>query len=244
MLRRNRSVSPVRREPTLDMPSRSAAPDRIYAWRAGPSFTCGARPAPRAFASDDGRGLAEPVREGEVDATTDSECHDMARRFAPAPPAADEEPDAGTPRFRLRRAPGYAGLRSDAGPERKPAGAGGPTRRFSPFRPRLPPRSPAAPEGKAGQKPIWPGSVPAPPEEAAPDRPHRRAPGEELYSRAVAIVRADRKATTEYLQQRLGIRYMRAADLIERMEQEGILGAPARNGMRPILRRMPRTRIV
>jgi S-DNA-T family DNA segregation ATPase FtsK/SpoIIIE len=60
----------------------------------------------------------------------------------------------------------------------------------------------------------------------------------------VAIVRADRKASTEYLQQRLGIRYMRAADLIERMEQEGILGAPVRNGTRPILRRIPRSRIV
>ena len=70
----------------------------------------------------------------------------------------------------------------------------------------------------------------------------RRPPGEELYVRAVAIVRTDRKASTEYLQQRLGIRYMRAADLIERMEQEGILGAPVRNGTRPILRRPPRSR--
>jgi hypothetical protein len=65
-------------------------------------------------------------------------------------------------------------------------------------------------------------------------RVHR--PGsEELYGRAVAIVLADRKATNEYLQKRLTIGYMAAADLIERMEQEGILGAPVYNGMRPIL---------
>jgi S-DNA-T family DNA segregation ATPase FtsK/SpoIIIE len=51
----------------------------------------------------------------------------------------------------------------------------------------------------------------------------------------VAIVLRDRKASKEYLQQRLTIGYMRASDLVERMEYEGILGAPVYNGVRPIL---------
>lgn len=249
LFRRSHSVSPVRREPTLDMPSRSSSPDRIAAWRAGPAFDRRVRPAEGAFARADGARFPEPAREAELDGTADMDCHDMARRFAPEPPAPDEPPGVQIPRFRLRRAPNPGSIeRQDLEPaesERGTPRAGGATRRYSPFRPKLPARSPAAPGGKAEPKPIWPGSVPVPTEVAVPHGPHRRPRGEELlYSRAVAIVRGDRKASTEYLQQRLGIRYMRAADLIERMEQEGILGAPVRNGTRPILRRMPRSRIV
>jgi DNA segregation ATPase FtsK/SpoIIIE, S-DNA-T family len=66
-------------------------------------------------------------------------------------------------------------------------------------------------------------------------RPQSLPGGDDLYGRAVAIVLDDRKASANYLQQRLAIGYMRAADLIERMEREGILGAPVYNGMRPIL---------
>lgn len=66
-------------------------------------------------------------------------------------------------------------------------------------------------------------------------RPQSLPGGDDLYGRAVAIVLDDRKATANYLQQRLAIGYMRATDLIERMEREGILGAPVYNGMRPIL---------
>ena len=57
-------------------------------------------------------------------------------------------------------------------------------------------------------------------------------------------MRAQRKASTTYLQQSLGIGYMRAADLIERMEREGIVGAPVHNGIRPILTAPSGTRIV
>jgi DNA segregation ATPase FtsK/SpoIIIE-like protein len=96
-------------------------------------------------------------------------------------------------------------------------------------------------------KPVWPGSVPAA-AEVQVEPAHRFAPGptvgDELYGRAVAVVRADRKASAEYLQQRLGIAYMRAADLIDRMEQEGIVGPPAHNGQRPILSGLPRARTV
>jgi len=57
----------------------------------------------------------------------------------------------------------------------------------------------------------------------------------DLYASAVDIVLKDRKPTTSYLQRRLGIGYNRAASLIERMEQEGIVGAPGRTGRREIL---------
>ncbi|MBI4724398.1 MAG: hypothetical protein HY765_05300 [Rhodomicrobium sp.] len=59
--------------------------------------------------------------------------------------------------------------------------------------------------------------------------------GRDLYDQAVEIVLRDRKPTTSYLQRRLGIGYNRAASLIERMEQEGIVGAPGRTGRREIL---------
>jgi DNA segregation ATPase FtsK/SpoIIIE, S-DNA-T family len=61
------------------------------------------------------------------------------------------------------------------------------------------------------------------------------AEGVDLYQQAVHIVTRDRKATTSYLQRRLQIGYNRAASLIERMEQEGIIGLPNHAGKREIL---------
>ncbi len=55
------------------------------------------------------------------------------------------------------------------------------------------------------------------------------------YDQAVAIVLRDGKASTSYVQRRLGIGYNRAASLIERMEQEGIIGAANHAGKREIL---------
>ncbi len=60
--------------------------------------------------------------------------------------------------------------------------------------------------------------------------------GEDLYTRAVRLVLDDGKASTSYIQRRLGIGYNRAADLIERMEDEGWIGPPGPGGRRPILR--------
>jgi S-DNA-T family DNA segregation ATPase FtsK/SpoIIIE len=57
----------------------------------------------------------------------------------------------------------------------------------------------------------------------------------DLYGRAVAIVRSERKASASYLQRHLGIGYNRAADLIERMEREGIVSAPKMGGRRQVL---------
>jgi S-DNA-T family DNA segregation ATPase FtsK/SpoIIIE len=58
---------------------------------------------------------------------------------------------------------------------------------------------------------------------------------DDLYDMAVAIVLRDRKASTSYIQRRLSIGYNRAADLIERMETEGLIGAANSTGRREIL---------
>ncbi|MEP0322362.1 FtsK/SpoIIIE family DNA translocase [Bauldia litoralis] len=57
----------------------------------------------------------------------------------------------------------------------------------------------------------------------------------DLYDRAVAIVARDRKASTSYIQRRLSIGYNRAASIIERMENEGVVGAANHAGKREIL---------
>lgn len=63
-----------------------------------------------------------------------------------------------------------------------------------------------------------------------------RAPSEgDLYDRAVAIVLRDRKASTSYIQRRLQIGYNRAADIIERMEREGLVSAANPVGKRDVL---------
>jgi S-DNA-T family DNA segregation ATPase FtsK/SpoIIIE len=61
------------------------------------------------------------------------------------------------------------------------------------------------------------------------------AEGADLYQQAVQIVTRDRKASTSYIQRRLQIGYNRAASLIERMEQEGVVGQPNHAGKREIL---------
>ena len=61
------------------------------------------------------------------------------------------------------------------------------------------------------------------------------AEGGDLYQQAVAVVTRDRKASTSYIQRRLQIGYNRAASLMERMEQEGIVGQPNHAGKREIL---------
>ncbi len=55
------------------------------------------------------------------------------------------------------------------------------------------------------------------------------------YDQAVAVVLRDRKASTSYIQRRLGIGYNRAASIIERMEQEGVVGPANHAGKREIL---------
>jgi len=59
--------------------------------------------------------------------------------------------------------------------------------------------------------------------------------GDALYDRAVAVVLRDRKVSTSYVQRRLQIGYNRAATLIERMEEEGVISQANHAGKREIL---------
>ncbi|MBS7541939.1 DNA translocase FtsK [Ancylobacter oerskovii] len=59
-------------------------------------------------------------------------------------------------------------------------------------------------------------------------------PGD-LYDQAVAVVMRDRKASTSYIQRRLQIGYNRAASIMERMENEGLVGPANHAGKREII---------
>ncbi len=61
--------------------------------------------------------------------------------------------------------------------------------------------------------------------------------GDDLYDRAVALVCAERKASTSFVQRHLQIGYNRAARLIERMESEGVIGPANHVGKREVLGR-------
>ena len=58
---------------------------------------------------------------------------------------------------------------------------------------------------------------------------------EDLYAQAVAIVQNDKKASTSYIQRKLRIGYNRAASLIDKMEEEGIISAADHVGRREVL---------
>ncbi|ESQ85642.1 cell division protein FtsK [Asticcacaulis sp. AC466] len=59
--------------------------------------------------------------------------------------------------------------------------------------------------------------------------------GDDLYDKAVYYVTFDRKASTSYIQRKLQIGYNRAASLMEKMEQEGVVGPANHVGKRDIL---------
>ena len=61
------------------------------------------------------------------------------------------------------------------------------------------------------------------------------ANSDDPYDQAVAIVLRDRKASTSYIQRRLSVGYNKAASLIERMEQEGLISPANHAGKREIL---------
>ena len=58
---------------------------------------------------------------------------------------------------------------------------------------------------------------------------------DQLFQQAVQAVVRDKKVSTSYIQRRLGIGYNRAASIIERMEDEGIVGPANHAGKREIL---------
>ncbi len=73
------------------------------------------------------------------------------------------------------------------------------------------------------------------PAAADDDGPASLDDGDDLYARATAIVLRDQKASTSYLQRRMAIGYNRAADLIERMEREGLISPANSVGKRFVL---------
>ena len=58
---------------------------------------------------------------------------------------------------------------------------------------------------------------------------------DELYSKAIEIIKLEKKASTSFLQRRLQIGYNRAARIMEMMEKEGIVGQANHVGKREIL---------
>ena len=63
----------------------------------------------------------------------------------------------------------------------------------------------------------------------------QQSDGDDLYNQAVNIVRENNKATTSFIQRKLRIGYNRAADLIEKMEADGVIGPADHVGKRNVL---------
>ena len=59
---------------------------------------------------------------------------------------------------------------------------------------------------------------------------YMRPGDDDIMRRALEVVILDRKASTSYLQRRLKIGYNRAAELVEQMEDRGIVGPPSGSG--------------
>ncbi|MGI9461230.1 MAG: DNA translocase FtsK 4TM domain-containing protein [Alphaproteobacteria bacterium] len=59
--------------------------------------------------------------------------------------------------------------------------------------------------------------------------------GEDMYSRAVEVVRREKKASTSFLQRHLQIGYNRAANLMEQLEKNGVVSPANHSGKREVL---------
>ncbi len=59
--------------------------------------------------------------------------------------------------------------------------------------------------------------------------------GQSLYSQAKALVISEQRASVSMLQRAFKIGYNRAAELIEKMEVQGVVTAPSHNGLREVL---------
>jgi hypothetical protein len=128
------------------------------------------------------------------------------------------------------QAAGVAGGAS--GPDVADVGAAGPS---------VPPTGDAAPTGEDAQT----VSQPEPIGVAGVGEPAVGATGAEagadsaltpdIYTAAVGVVRENQKASVSLIQRKLGISYNAASRLMERMEQEGIVSLPSRNGSRTVL---------
>ncbi len=73
------------------------------------------------------------------------------------------------------------------------------------------------------------------PEEVIASALAESSDGDQLYNQAVALVREHKKASTSFVQRHLQIGYNRAARLVERMENEGVVSAANHVGKREVL---------
>lgn len=63
--------------------------------------------------------------------------------------------------------------------------------------------------------------------------------GDELYQQAVEVVAKEQKASTSFLQRHLKIGYNRAADLIDKMESDGLISTANHVGKREVIIKQP-----
>ncbi|RYG60855.1 MAG: DNA translocase FtsK [Alphaproteobacteria bacterium] len=84
---------------------------------------------------------------------------------------------------------------------------------------------------------LVPGSKEAKAAASAGGEDGEEGEGEGLYEQAVDVISREGKASTSFLQRSLKIGYNRAADLIDRMESEGLISAPNHVGKREVLAR-------
>ena len=221
----------IRREPTLGMPARFSRAAPVYT-APQPVFV----PAPRVYPPVHQYGAEHESEPRTFDNDVDRQSLDRILSICAPKGSGKAAPRASKPSGILMEPeapaepPSYR--RAPADPIQAARGI------IEAQRDELPESNQCPVQGQGAAWPVLEPATPRRPPMAPPEngwRPQSLPGGDDLYGRAVAIVLDDRKASTGYLQQRLQIGYMRATDLIERMEREGILGAPVYNGMRPIL---------
>jgi S-DNA-T family DNA segregation ATPase FtsK/SpoIIIE len=90
-----------------------------------------------------------------------------------------------------------------------------------------------------GGEPVYVEDVTEDPDEAptALESEDAGGSGDQLYDQAVALVCRERKASTSFIQRHLQIGYNRAARIVERMEQEGVVSTANHVGKREVLAR-------
>ena len=70
---------------------------------------------------------------------------------------------------------------------------------------------------------------------AEPKPPQDKPTDEELYNRALEVVRTTKRASISHLQRKMGIGYNHAAHLIDLLEDRGIIGPAVGVQLRAIL---------
>ena len=72
---------------------------------------------------------------------------------------------------------------------------------------------------------------------------YQRPDDDDVMINAIKIVLIERNSSTSYLQRKLKISYNRAAELLETMEERGIVGPLADSGKREILVKNPKIEV-